>query len=175
MVSFLATHGRQLDPAPTDGNCLFWSLAKQLIGDPSNHYQLRETLTKFIALNPQVFKCWLKDNCTLKEHLEQCSKPGQWGSHAEIKAAASLFQRPIYVATDSLMKGKCTWTVFSSFSKRKLTSTDMAKKFILLPKQWYELAYISECHYDGVVPICIDKPLQPPPLKGNKITETITL
>ena len=175
MVSFLAAHGRQIDPAPTDGNCLFWSLAKQLTGDPSKHYQLRKTLTKFIAQNPQVFKCWLRDNSTIKEHLEQCSKHGQWGSHTEIKATASLFQRPIYVATDSLVKGKCTWTVFSPFSKKKLAITDTGKKFIPLPKLWYELAYICQCHYDSVVPICIDHPLEPPPLTGKKITETITL
>ena len=176
MVSFLAAHGRQLDPALPDGNCLFRSLAKQLTGDPSKHVQLRETLTKFIAQNPQVFTTgWLRENCTLEEHLEKSAKPGQWGSHTEIKAAASVFQRPIYVATDSLVQGKCMWTVFFPFSKVQLTNTDSGKNFLLLPKLWYELAYISQCHYDGVVPICIDHPLQPPPLTGKTITEAITL
>ena len=72
MVSFLAAHGRQLDPALPDGNCLFRSLAKQLTGDPSKHVQLRETLTKFIAQNPQVFTTgWLRETAPWKSILKK--------------------------------------------------------------------------------------------------------
>jgi len=44
----------------------------------------------------------------LKEHLGKVAKLGQFGSHTENKAAASLCQKPVYVATDSLIEGKCT-------------------------------------------------------------------
>ena len=58
---------------------------------------------------------WTIGNCSLKKHLAKVAKLGQFGSHAEIKAAASLCQKPVYVATDSLIVGKCTWTVFHPF------------------------------------------------------------
>ena len=111
MRAFLTAHGRQLDPALPDGNCLFHALSKQMTGDPARHPELREILTGFISNNPQVFKRgWTIDNCTLDEHLAKVRNLGQYGSHAEIKAAASLCQKSIYVVTDSFHVGKCLWT-----------------------------------------------------------------
>ena len=106
----LTAHGRQIDPALPDGNCLFHALSNQLTGDPSRHPELREILTTFISQNPQVFgRGWTLSNCSLDEHPAKLTKLGQYGSHTEIKAAAraSLYQKPIYVATDSLSVSKC--------------------------------------------------------------------
>jgi len=90
MKAFLTAHGRQLDCSLPDGNCLFRSLCKQMTGDPTKHAKLRELLIKFISQNSQVFgKGWTIGNCPLKEHLGKVAKLGQFGSHAEIKAAAS--------------------------------------------------------------------------------------
>ena len=49
MKAFLTAHGRQLDTALADGNCLFRALSKQMTGDPSRHPELREILTTFIS------------------------------------------------------------------------------------------------------------------------------
>ena len=87
MKAFLTAHGRQLDPS------LFYALSKEMTG---KHAQLREILTNFISNNSQVFgRGWTIENCTLEEHLAKVAKVGQYGSHAEIKAAASLFQTPM--------------------------------------------------------------------------------
>lgn len=177
MKAFLTAHGRQLDPALPDGNCLFRALSKQMIGDPSKHAELREILISFISKNPQAFgRGWTIENCTLEEHLAKVAKLGQYGSHAEIKAAASLCQTPIYVATDSLNVEKCMWTVFSPFNKAELNElSDSEKKFISQPKLWYEIAYTSGCHYDGILPIRTDCPLRPPPLSRDTSQQTINV
>ena len=113
MKAFLTAHRRQIAPALPDGNCLFRALSNQMTGDPSRHPELREIFTTFISQNPQVFgRGWTLSNCSLDEHLAKVTKLGQYGSHAEIKAAASLYQKPIYVATDSLSVSKYMWTVF---------------------------------------------------------------
>ena len=84
-----------------------------MTGDPTKHAELRELLINFISQNSHIFgRGWTIGNCSLKDHLAKVAKLGQFGSHAEIKAAASLCQKPVYVATDSLIVGKCTWTVF---------------------------------------------------------------
>ena len=64
--------------------------------------------------------------------MAKVTKLGQYGTHAEIKAAASLCQKPIYVATDSLNVNKCMWTVFQP---AQLNKTDVRKKnFISHPR-----------------------------------------
>ena len=174
MKAFLTAHGRQLDCSLPDGNCLFRSLCKQMTGDPTKHAELRELLIKFISQNSHIFgKGWTIGNCSLKEHLGKVAKLGQFGSHAEIKAAASLCQKPVYVATDSLIEGKCTWTMFYPFPSASLNMTNT--NFITLPKPWYEIAYTSRCHYDGIFPIRTDCPVTPPPLTGYALSETITI
>ncbi len=39
-------------------------------------------------------------------------EPGIWGSQLEIAAAATLLQKTIYVASDSLVPNECRWTAF---------------------------------------------------------------
>ena len=162
MKAFLAAHGRQLDPALPDGNCLFRALSNQMTGDPSRHPELREILTTFISRNPQLFgRGWTITNCSLDEHLAQVTQLGQYGSHAEIKAAASLYQTPIYVATDSLNVNKYVWTVFPPFLPTQLKFDECDRDFITQPRQWFEIAYTQGCHYDGILPLRRDVPLTP--------------
>ena len=94
-----------------------------MTGDQSQHAKLRQILVSFIADNSHLFTTgWTANNTKLQDHIRRVAKTGEWGSHAEIKAAASLFQRPIYVATYTLMPHKCTWTVFTPFHHSKIKS-----------------------------------------------------
>ena len=81
-------------------------------------------------------------DCTLSEHLDIVTKVGQYGSHAEIKAAASLYHTPIYVTTDSLAGGKRMWTAFAPFLSERLNKCDAGKKCISQPRLWYEIAIL---------------------------------
>ena len=118
---------------------------------------------------------WTIENHTLEEHIAKVAKVQQYGSHVEIKAAASLCQTSIYVATDSLIMGKCIWTAFPPFPAAKLNKLDTGKDFVSQPKPWYEIAYSSGCHYDGILPIRSDCPLSPPPLARDTNQQTITV
>ena len=42
---------------------------------------------------------------TIESHLQNMQRNARWGTQVEIRAAASLFQVPIYVATSSLIQG----------------------------------------------------------------------
>ena len=96
----LTAHDRQIDPALSDGNCCFRPLSRQMTGDSSKHAELRNILTPFICNNPQLLgNGWTITDCTHSQHLGIVTKVEQYGSHAEIKAAASLCQTPIYVST----------------------------------------------------------------------------
>ena len=124
-----------------------------MTGDPTKHAELRELLINFISQNSHIFgRGWTIGNCSLKDHLAKVAKLGQFGSHTEIKAAASLCQKPVYVATDSLTAGKCTWTVFHPFPLAIVNMHMVNTNFITQPKPWYEIAYTSGCHYDGISP-----------------------
>ena len=96
MKAFLTAHDQQIDPALPDDNCLFRALSKQMTGDASKHADVRNILTTFIGMNPHLFGTgWTISDCTLQEHLDKVTKVGQYGSHAEIKAATSLCQKLI--------------------------------------------------------------------------------
>ena len=175
MKAFLTAHGRQLDPALPDGNCLFRALSKQMTGDPSRHAELRQILVRFISQNDHVFgRGWTIDNCPNEDHLAKVRQVGQYGSQAEIKAAASLPKKSIYVATDSLVVGKCMWTAFTPFNASEL-NFDTGMSFISQPMSWYEIAYTHSCHYDGILPIRTDVSLAPPPLSRDTYQHTITV
>ena len=65
------------------------------------------------------------------------------------------------------------YIVFYAFPSATLNMINT--NFITLPKPWYEIAYISGFHYDGISPIRMDCPVTPPPLTGYAFSETITI
>ena len=107
-------------------------------------------------------------DCTLSAHLDIVTKVGQYGSHAEIIAAASLCQTPIYMATGSLAVGKCMWPVFAPFPSEQLNKCDAGRKIIPQPRLWYEIVYTSGCHYNGIVLSSTNSPPSPPTLPTDQ-------
>ena len=168
MVSFLAANGRYLDPTKGDGNCLFRSLSKQLCGNQEEHVRLRVLITDYVALNLELFKGWTTDNQSVEEHIDKMRKIGCWGGHLELKAAASIFQKAIYIASDSLVPGQCKWTVFPPFPDSYLPD-GLTNFNVNNQRSWIELSYTGACHYDGILPIRSDIPLKPPTLTGRTL------
>ena len=164
MVSFLAANGRCLDSAMADGNCLFRAVSKQLCGD-SEHDKLREIITDYVAANPKLFSGWTTENQSIEQHVSKMRNPGCWGSHLELKAVATIFQKSVYVATDTLVHGQYRWIVFPPFPDPSLPET--LNFNVNNRKKWLEVSYTSGCHYDGILPIRSDKPLNPPALTGR--------
>lgn len=122
MITFLAAQGRRLDRALGDGNCLFRSLSKQLFSTSKYHGQLRQALIEYAASDPDLFSGRTMQGLSLQEHLQQMKALGAWGTHLELAAAATLFRKTIYVASDSLVLGECRWTSFSPLATSNLPS-----------------------------------------------------
>ena len=55
-TKFLAGQNRQIVPMLQDGNCMFRSVAHQLIGDAEQHDQLRHATVIFAAQNGEVLR-----------------------------------------------------------------------------------------------------------------------
>lgn len=138
MKAFLTAHGRQLDPALPDGNCLFRALSKQMTGDPSKHAELREILISFISKNPQAFgRGWTIENCTLEEHLAKVAKLGH--SMAVTQRSRLLLHcvkhQSTWPLTHSMWKNVCG-QYFLHSTKLNLTSY-WTQRRSLFPSQNY--------------------------------------
>ena len=105
-----------------DGNCLFQALSQQLSGFQELHQTLKDLLVKFIFCNLDSFRCRVTSG-TIESNFQNMQRNAQWGTQVEIQAAASLFQVPIYVATNSLIQGVYKWTVFKPQEKSSLIHT----------------------------------------------------
>ena len=88
-----------------------------------------------------------------------------WGTQVEIQAAASLFQVPICVATNSLIQGVYKWTVFKPLDKSSLMGPENIHTLIpsLTIKPYLELCHVLNTHYDSIIPMKGEN-LPPPPL-----------
>lgn len=179
-TSFLTYHGRKIDQVLGDGNCLFRALAKQLTGDSDKHGILRDKLCEFITVNSELLEGWVTAGVTLEEHLASVTKPNTWGTQLELKAAATLFNLDIYVATNSLLtSGYYIWTMISPL--KPVSSCCFLDKEWLIHfnsqrKSWLEICHQNGCHYDCINSIQCGKNITilPPPLKlGESANITI--
>lgn len=164
MITFLAAHHRRLDRTLSDGNCLFRALSKQLFNNQKYHGELQRILIEYVESNTELFDGWAREGLSLHEHLQKMKMPGVWGSHLEIQAAATLFNKTIYVASDSLVPGECKWTASSPQSTPNSSSTATTKFPEVTNKPWLEIAYSNQCHYDAVYS---DSMHTPPALTGK--------
>lgn len=93
---------------------MFRALAKQLSGDSDKNGQLRHRLCEFISLNGELLKEWVTAGITLDEYLTSVRKIGTWETQLELKAAATLFNTDMYIATYFLLtSGHYIWTKIS--------------------------------------------------------------
>ena len=173
-TAFLAYHDRKLDSVLGDGNCMFRSLAKQLSGDSDKHGQLRNKLCEFISLNGELLKGWLTDGIILEEHSRSICKPNIFGTQLELKAASTMFDIDIYVATNSLLhNGHYIWTKISPInpiSSYIFNDREWAGQFNSEKKCWLEICHQNGCHYDSIRPMLLGNRVSmvPPPLKQEE-------
>ena len=153
---------------------MFRSLAKQLSGDSDKHGQLRDKICEFISMNDHLLKGWLTDGHNLKEHLCSMFKPHVFGTQLELKAASTMLNLNIYVATNSLLRnGHYIWTKISPLTPISLcifSDREWPSHFNSQTKSWLEICHQNGCHYDGIKPMLCGKKVTivPPPLKQGE-------
>ena len=188
--TFLESQARQIVPMLPDGNCLFRSVAHQLVGDAEQHDQLRQATVAFAAQNEEALKGYLPQeegigSASLQDHLQRMCNVGCWGTHFELRAMASMLQVPIYVLTDSLVPGECRWTRFcpwlssgdntASQSDESCTASWIAGVLQggLLP-QWVEICHSNVSHYDSIE-FKGPGPHSPPSLSESSVPVVVVL
>ena len=79
-------------------------------------------------------------------------RPGIWGSHVELLAAATYFQVPIYI----LKENQYVWEVLKplgppqNFKYQLLPEIDIEAEDFRLPHH-IELLHSNNCHYDSLI------------------------
>ncbi len=145
-----------------DGNCLFRSLSKGLIGTEDLHYSVRSVLYGFIYMNSAIFMPHIKEKhpnmSSINEYCSAMSKDGVWGTDIEILAASTILQVPIY--TLSLINSKSyQWLRYLPLSPPSNILCDyvnpMKRLVHMVKREEYhlELFHKEGCHYDLIMSI----------------------
>jgi len=102
-ASTLKHSGRMINTTVPDGNCLFQSLSKALLGTEKYHYRIRTTLLGFVYANSLMSH--IQQRCQsqveVREYCLSMDHSGVWGTEIEILAAAMLLQAPVYTYTQT--------------------------------------------------------------------------
>ena len=118
-----ATHIKELQKSgrinvtSPDGNCLYCSLCKGLVGTEELHCNVRSVLFGFIYTNSNIFLPHIKKKHpsvnSINDYCTAMSKNGVWGTDTEILAASTILQAPIYTfhhaVTQNLITGSDTY------------------------------------------------------------------
>ena len=103
----------QLDYIREDGNCLFRSVSKCLSGSEVHYKDYRTIVTMFMEDYADFFQQYVDE--PIRTHLEKMKKNRVWATHAEIFAAATIFQRKIFVLSPKVIQEipeDYTWQLF---------------------------------------------------------------
>ena len=148
---------RRIDHIKPDGNCLFRSLAKELLGHEKFHHLIRDILIKFIKENESIFSAYVFDD-SLESHCKRIQNLGEWGTQTEIFAAATLLHTEIYVFTWQEANQRYQWHCYKPITSHQCSigtcPTSVQKLWKLQPPANYhvELIHSFQTHFDRVSP-----------------------
>src|SRR3989338_1505217 len=75
-----------------DGNCLFRSLADQLISNASKHPLVRQTVVEHLDRNREVFEPFVEDDKPWPRYVSDMRKDACWGGNLELQAASVHYE-----------------------------------------------------------------------------------
>ena len=172
-VKLLKSNGRRIN-ITADGNCLFRSLSKGLLGTENFHYHVRSAILGFIYQNSTIFLPHIEQKYKCKVEIKQyclsMDTSGVWGTEIELLAAATLLQAPVYTYTQMSNSKLYQWSRFPPLSQPSQVICDYAPSIRRLvhmakPLNYHlELFHFDRCHYDVIVPAEPDKTLGYPTL-----------
>ena len=173
-VELLKASGRRLNTTTADGNCLFRSLSKALLGTENFHYRIRTTLFGFIYLNSKFFLPHIeqryKSKVEIRQYCLEMDTVGVWGTDVELLAAATMLQAPIYTYTQPDDSGEYRWSRHRPLAQPSQVVCDYVPSIRRLvhmtkpPNYHLELLHFNGNHYDLIV--SDEKELNYPPLSN---------
>jgi len=87
-VEQLSPLGLVLRDTNPDGNCLFRSIADQVVGDQNRHMEFREKAVAFMRANQDDFAPFLEED--FDEYCEDMEERGTWGGNMELVAISRV-------------------------------------------------------------------------------------
>ena len=106
--------------------------------------------------------------------LKNTCDPSANPTHLELKAASTMFNLDIYVATNSLLRNShYIWTKISPInpiSSCTFSDRDWPRQFNSKRKCWLEICHQNGCHYDSIIPMLLGNRVSmvPPPLRQGE-------
>lgn len=147
----LLAHGRKRHKICGDGNCLFRSLAYIANGSQDDHEKMRSLLVNFALKNSTLFQPLVMSNSSsLEEHAKKMMQLHTWGTQLELQAAASLFQKKLYLFTQLSSSVQYDWIQYEPHPPHQLVLPDV--HFPELTKMTHlELCHTNNNHFDCIV------------------------
>ena len=94
------------------------SIFKPLFAVSSGHLTLCKIVVNFIKSNSRLLGGI--SNSSLEDHCKRMEKPGTFGTQAELQAASSLLQVPVYIFLKPNEPRDWEWMVYNPQSKSQL-------------------------------------------------------
>ena len=130
-----------------NGNCLFRSLSKSLFALSSGHLIVRKLLVDFIASNSRM----LGGLCNGSLECKQMRKPGTFGTQAELQAASSLLQVPVYLFQRPNDSREWEWMVYTPQSKVRMHFDACPGIATLQPPSTFDIELLYHAaHFDVI-------------------------
>ena len=131
----LLAQGRKLHTIKGDGNCLFRALAFIISGSEDAHEDMRKRIVDFEEKHKVL---------GVSEEYIQKMRKSEWGSDVELRAVASLYQKNVYVFTQS---GSTQYMWKKPYTPEKLTDV----KITFTKVTHLELCHTNNNHFDCIV------------------------
>lgn len=127
----LTTYGLAELQMEGDGNCQFRALADQLFRNPDYHKHVRKQVVKQLKHFKKLYEGYVP--MKYRSYLKKMKKPGEWGDHVTLQAAADRFEAKI-----------CLVTSFRDTCYIEITPKDKN------PTREVWLSFWSEVHYNSL-------------------------
>ena len=106
-VSTFKHSGRMINTTVPDGNCLFRSLSKALLGTERYHYRIRTRLLGFVYSNSNIFMSHIQQRCQsdveVREYCLSMDRNGIWGTeNRDTCCCYSATSTYLHIHTDKL-------------------------------------------------------------------------
>ena len=155
-IAALALTGRVINCTVPDGNCLFRSFSKGLLGTERFHYSIRSVLVSFIIRNALYFDEHTKarNQTSVQAYCQQMGKQGEWGTDIEILAMATILQVLMYAYTlHHQSETFYHWIRYKPFHPAKFDTSALERLMHMTKPPYYhlELLHLNKCHYDLIV------------------------
>ena len=99
--ALLQRHGLLERDVCGDGNCQFRAISDQLFGSEAEHVLVRNRVAEELRANPGTYSGFIF-HTDYETYVAEVARPGSWGDHLTLQAAANAFGFRCHVVSEAL-------------------------------------------------------------------------